>query len=171
LGVAPYASVSALNGVAVAVAKSKGDDAFRAGDFSVAVERFTHVLASEPRFVAALSNRAAAHLAADALDACIADCSTALQLLGVEDAAALPPTLAPRAGCSVDPVPAAGGPRHRAAASTTLVRRGTALCRLQRLAEAAEDYAAALKLDPGNAQLAADLKRIKCRTAVAPSDF
>lgn len=148
---------------AVHATKAGGDEQFRAGDFPSAIATFTTVLEREPRFVGALTNRAAAHLATNNLDACIADCGAALVLLGAEGAAG--------EGGAIDPVPPKGSARHRTFTSTTLIRRGTALCKQERYAEAVEDYTSALKLDPSNVQLAQDIKKAKARTAVAPSDF
>jgi dyslexia susceptibility 1 candidate gene 1 protein len=88
------------------VLKATGDEAFRAGEYATAVERFTHVLSLEPRFVAALSNRAAAHLAAGQLEACVSDCSAALGLLGHVDllGSGGPGAAAPSLGGALDVV-------------------------------------------------------------------
>jgi hypothetical protein len=131
------------------------------------------VLALESRFVAALSNRAAAHLALDQHGLCVADCTLALQLLSFGTAAAHIPATA-----GIDIVAPIASARHTAFVTTTLVRRGTALCQLGDLHGAIDDYAAAVRLDPSNTPVALDLKRLRlrlsstslsvCETAVAP---
>ena len=151
--------------------KAVGDDKFRAGNFAEAIEKFSVALEREPRFVAAVTNRAAAYLASDDAERCIADCGKALELLGADGSGAGATAAPTDGGVAIDCIPPAGSARYKSFVSTTLVRRGTALCRLGRYPEAVDDYAAALKLDPTNTQLAQDLKRAKARTAVSPSDF
>jgi tetratricopeptide (TPR) repeat protein len=150
---------------AVQQLKVRGDAAFKSGEFVPAIEIFSSVLDKEPRFVAALSNRAAALLAHDQPARCIEDCNAVLSLLGHEL------TGAQLVEVDIDCVPPRGSQRHKSFVATTLIRRGTAACRLGQYAEAVEDYTAALKLEPDNAQLVEDLKRVRARTAVSPSDL
>jgi Flp pilus assembly protein TadD len=174
----------------VNVLKASGDEAFRAGEYATAIARFSHVLSLEPRFVAALSNRAAAHLASGDLEACRSDCTTALTLLGHTDvaeggldavalaaaaAAAAAAPLSPSPGAApadparsvLDVVAPVGSNRHRAFVVTTLVRRGTAGAQLGDEAAALRDLSRALALDPRNAQVAAEVKRLQTRAAAA----
>jgi tetratricopeptide (TPR) repeat protein len=157
---------SALCVYAVQQIKARGDAAFRSGEFLPAIEQFNVVLEQQPRFIAALSNRAAALLALDQPARCIDDCNSVLSLLGFDETSS-----GARAEVEIDCVPPRGSQRHKSFVATTLVRRGTAASRLGHYAEAVEDYTAALKLEPENAQLAEDLKRVRARTAVSPSDL
>ena len=154
-----------------AASKASGDDAFRAGDFALAVERFSRVIATEPRFVAALSNRAAAYLAAEDVPNCIADCGAALALLGVgsdsggsaADGAAPSLSAHTQSQAAIDVVPPAGSARHKSFVVTLLVRRGTAQAKVGNLVDALSDYSAAAKLDPTNSSVALEVKRLKAR--------
>ncbi|XP_051239215.1 dynein assembly factor 4, axonemal isoform X3 [Dicentrarchus labrax] len=117
--------------------KDKGDKCFAAGDYLGAVNAYNLAIRLNRKIPALYSNRAACHLRLRNLHKAIEDSSQALDLL-------------------TPPVAANAAARIRAQ-----VRRGSAFCQLQLYAEGLQDYQAALKMDPSNKALQADVQRIR----------
>jgi len=110
-------------------AKSRGNDLFRRGEYIEAVKAYTEALRHVPDSPVYCSNRAMAYLKAFRFEQAESDCNRAL---GFDLS-------------SADRVKA-------------LLRRGTARQHLYRVAEAAEDFRAALKLEPNNRQAREELR-------------
>ena len=103
---------------------------------------------------AVYSNRAACHFMLSDHENCVADCDNALRLL---ETAILAAEKALREGSGERaPMDAAQRSKLR-----TLARRGSAHCLMQNHRLAAEDYEAALLLDPQNMDLKADLVAVE----------
>ncbi|XP_040895170.1 dynein assembly factor 4, axonemal [Toxotes jaculatrix] len=117
--------------------KAKGDKYFATGDYLSAVNAYNLAIRLNRKIPALYSNRAACHLKLRNLHKAIEDSSQALDLL-------------------TPPVDANAAARARA-----FVRRGSAFCQLQLYAEGLQDYQAALKTDPHNEALQADIQRIR----------
>ena len=150
--------------------KAAGDGSFRAGNHAEAIAAFDRVLAAEPRFVAALSNRAAAHLVTENYEQCVDDCTLALGLLGIDVGAELD-VPKPEMG-TLDAVPPQGSARHKDFALKTHIRRATALSKLGRHTSAVTSLEAAVRLDGGkNADLRKQLLRARARAKTSPSDL
>ncbi|KAK2841764.1 hypothetical protein Q5P01_011964 [Channa striata] len=117
--------------------KAKGDKYFANGDYLSAVNAYSLAIRLNRKTPALYSNRAACHLKLRNLHKAIEDSSQALDLMT--------PAVAANAVA-------------RARAS---VRRGSAFCQLQLYAEGLLDYQAALKIEPHNEALQADVQRIR----------
>ncbi|XP_022097392.1 dynein assembly factor 4, axonemal-like [Acanthaster planci] len=117
--------------------KDKGDGFFKSGNYLAAVNAYNLAVRLDSKLPSVYSNRATCHLKLRNFIKCIEDCSKALDLL-------------------TPPVEANAKSRLRAH-----VKRGTAFCELELYVEGLQDYEAALKLDPKNAQLIVDTKKIR----------
>ncbi|KAL7870212.1 hypothetical protein SRHO_G00077090 [Serrasalmus rhombeus] len=117
--------------------KDKGDNFFRTGNYQAAVNAYDLAIKLNRRIPALFSNRAACHLKLRNLHKAIEDSSQALDLLT--------PAVADNA----------------AARLRAHVRRGTAFCELELYIEGLQDYQAALKIDPNNQALQADVSKIR----------
>uniref|UniRef100_A0A8C6UJL3 Dynein axonemal assembly factor 4 n=1 Tax=Neogobius melanostomus TaxID=47308 RepID=A0A8C6UJL3_9GOBI len=117
--------------------KDKGNKCFATGDYHGAVNAYSLAIKLNRKVPSLYSNRAACHLKLKNLHKAIEDSSQALELL-------------------TPAVPANAAARVRAH-----VRRGTAFCQLQLYTEGLQEYLAALKIDPENADLQKDTQRIR----------
>uniref|UniRef100_A0AAV2L3X3 Dynein assembly factor 4, axonemal n=1 Tax=Knipowitschia caucasica TaxID=637954 RepID=A0AAV2L3X3_KNICA len=117
--------------------KDKGDKFFATGDYLGAVNAYSLAIRQNRKMPALFSNRAACHLKLKNLHKAIKDSSEALELL----------------------TPAV--PANAAARARAHVRRGTAFCQLQLYTEGLQEYQAALKIDPENAELQMDTQKIR----------
>ncbi|XP_026221798.1 dynein assembly factor 4, axonemal [Anabas testudineus] len=117
--------------------KDKGDKYFATGDYLSAVNAYNLAVRLNRKIPALYSNRAACHLKLGNFHKAIEDSSQALDLL-------------------TPPVAANAAARARAS-----VRRGSAFCQLQLYAEGLQDYHAALKIEPHNIALQADIEKIR----------
>ncbi|XP_029290227.1 dynein axonemal assembly factor 4 [Cottoperca gobio] len=117
--------------------KDKGDKCFATGDYLGAVNAYNLAIRLNRQIPALYSNRAACHLKLNNVHKAIEDSSQALALL-------TPPVVV-----------------NAAARARANVRRGSAFCQLQLYAEGLQDYQAALKIDPCNEALQADIQKIK----------
>ncbi|XP_017560491.1 dynein assembly factor 4, axonemal [Pygocentrus nattereri] len=117
--------------------KDKGDNFFRTGNYQAAVNAYDLAIKLNRCIPALFSNRAACHLKLRNLHKAIEDSSQALELLT--------PAVADNA----------------AARLRAHVRRGTAFCELELYIEGLQDYQAALKIDPNNQALQADVSKIR----------
>jgi tetratricopeptide (TPR) repeat protein len=139
--------------------KKAGDALLAEGKPQEALGQYTAALATVPVHVGCLSNRAACRMALGDLAGCVEDCSAAVYLLqadaggtgGDEQTRMMLATV----------LPPAGSAKRTSWVVKTLLRRGVALCRLQRLDEAATDYAAASALDPSNEAIQRDADSIR----------
>merc|ERR1711871_14822 len=135
--------------------KTEADSLFKEGNLAGAFKKYSEALAIEPTFVSILSNRASNLLAMGKWSEAADDCSSALDLLGIgsnEKKTNLEP---------VGPVPQKGSPRFKSWVVKTLVRRGTAYCKLSNYQAALKDYEDALKFDADNEALIKDVERMK----------
>ncbi|XP_029010287.1 dynein assembly factor 4, axonemal [Betta splendens] len=117
--------------------KDKGDKYFAAGAYQSAVNAYSLGIRLNRRIPALFSNRAACHLKLRNFHKAIEDSSQALDLL-------------------TPPVAANAAARARAS-----VRRGSAFCQLQLYAEGLQDYQTALRIEPHNEALKADMQKIR----------
>lgn len=117
--------------------KDKGDKCFATGDYLGAVNAYSLAIKINRKLPSLYSNRAACHLKLKNLHKAIEDSSQALELL----------------------TPAV--PINAAARARAHVRRGTAFCQLQLYTEGLQEYLAALKIDPENAELQKDAQKIR----------
>ena len=136
--------------------KEAGDLAFRNGKLEDALAKYNLCLDKDGRFVSALSNRAAVHLALGRNESALQDCTRALELFesvgkaGVEG---------PRGPC-----PPRTSAKWKAWVAKTTIRRGTALHLLggkENILAAIADYESAMRLDPGNEKLKHDLETLQ----------
>lgn len=139
--------------------KSDADSAFRAGKLERAIELYGQALRADAasEWVSGpnaegvvlrcqcLANRAACHLKRSDCDSCVDDATAAITAL------AAAPTAVDEETEAAD----------RRLLLKLLARRGMALGRLQRLKEAREDYAEAVRLRPEDESLRADLRTIE----------
>ncbi|GBF88460.1 hypothetical protein Rsub_01173 [Raphidocelis subcapitata] len=117
-------------------AKARGNELFKKGDYIEAVKAYSEALRHVGDNPVYYSNRAMAYLRAFRFEQAEADCNRALGFdLSVAD-------------------------RVKA-----LLRRGTARQHLYRVTEAAEDFRAAIKLEPNNRQAREELRAIKQQEA------
>lgn len=137
--------------------KADGDKHFAAQELDRAVAAYSEALELDGGFVSCVSNRATCYLAMGNAAKCIEDCTQALDLLRVR--------ANPNAMLPTGPVPAVGSTKRRQWVLKTLVRRGTAHSSLSKFAAAVEDFRDAVKLDPENEGLKADLAQLEEATA------
>lgn len=117
--------------------KDRGNEFFKAENFPAAINAFTAAISLDPSQAILYSNRAACHLKMNDPSACAHDSTKALSLL-------------------TPPVPA--NAKSRLLAYT---RRAAAMTSLGNHAMALLDFEEALKLDPNNDSLLADISRIR----------
>jgi tetratricopeptide (TPR) repeat protein len=151
--------------------KKAGDALLAEGKPQEALGQYTAALATVPVHVGCLSNRAACRMALGDLAGCVEDCSAAVYLLQADAAGAGGAAGAAGAGGAggdeqtrmmlATVLPPAGSTKRTSWVVKTLLRRGVALCRLQRLDEAAADYSAASALDPSNEAIQRDADSIR----------
>lgn len=160
--------------------KKRADQLFASGELATALTTYTEALAVEPTFVSALSNRAACYLALGSARECADDCTTALQLLAVDPAAAshteeqlfismgapsfgTPTSSGQRTQLPSGPVPPVGSQKRRTWVLKTVARRGAAFAALGSFNEALSDYTTACGLEPNDESLRADMAAIQAR--------
>ncbi|KAL5004069.1 hypothetical protein ScPMuIL_017525 [Solemya velum] len=117
--------------------RDKGNSFFQSGNFLAAINAYSHAIRVSPKMPSLYSNRAACHLKLRNFFKSIEDSSKALELLD-------PPV-----------------PQNLASRCKAMIRRGTAFCQLELYVEGLQDYEAALKLDPSNAQVKEDADKIR----------
>lgn len=137
-----------------AQSKAAGDAALTNGQAQEAREHYDRALDSEPTFVSALANRAAACLVLGDLRAAIRDCTDALRVFEMKDDATVS-----------GPMPLEGSEKRRQWVLRTLARRGAAHAQLGDLKDAILDYEAATTYAPHDAKLKADLDTLRAKDA------
>ena len=151
--------------------KGKGDDFYRSGDFSSAVNAYSAAIELDSAAVGCLSNRAACYLHLHKLEECVADCGAALALTP-------PPQPSPQTAAAAADEGGKGRAQDAARALQSrvrlLARRGTALSQLGRFSDAMADFQAAGALDrsdPTFATIASELSRLaECTWQCVDSD-
>ncbi|XP_077289540.1 dynein axonemal assembly factor 4-like [Arctopsyche grandis] len=113
--------------------KDKGDELFRKGNHMGALNAYTHGLKLSDKLPSLYSNRAAVHYAMGNFHKCIEDCSAALDLMTPKCQANLKSRI------------------------TCIVRRAAGLTRIGMLSKAIDEMKCAVKLQPDNDVLKADL--------------
>lgn len=137
--------------------KREGDAHFGAREMGAALAKYGEALAADAGFVSCLSNRAVCHLTMGSCQACVDDCSRALELLQQDAAKGTLP-------CAM---PASGTTKRRQWVLKTLVRRATANAQLGNLEEAIADYQIAVQIEPSSESLAADLATLQAKASEA----
>lgn len=149
--------------------KFEGDMAFANQRIADAAEKFQEALALVPVHIGCLSNLSACRLATGDFEGCISACSDALSLLEVNTDASLPSAAATittsttsvqRDALLASILPKAGSEKRKQWVLKTIVRRGVAYVKVNKLGEAIEDYKIAVSLDPANQDLRVDLNRL-----------
>lgn len=118
--------------------KEKGDDFFRKKNFLAAISAYSTAIKTNPKYFELYLNRAAVHFQMENYYKCVADCSSAYDLL----TPALSLNAKARAIC--------------------LARRGGALCKLGMMRQGYEELVAAIKLTPDDEALKHDAEMIRC---------
>lgn len=118
--------------------KEKGDEFLSKRNFLGAISAYTTAIKTNPKFFELYLNRAAAHFQIENYHKCLADCSSAYDLLT--------PALSLNAK----------------ARATCLARRGAALCKLGMLKQGYGELIAAIKLTPDDEQLKHDAEIVRC---------
>lgn len=118
--------------------KEKGDDFLSKKNFLAAISAYSTAIKTNPKYFELFLNRAAAHFEIANYHKCVADCSTAYDLL----TPALSLNVKDRATC--------------------LARRGGALCKLGMLKQGYGELVAAIKLTPDDEELKHDAEIIRC---------
>ena len=137
--------------------KREGDVHFGARETGAALAKYGEALAADTGFVSCFSNRAVCHLTMGSCQACVDDCSAALELLQQDAAKGTLP-------CAM---PASGTTKRRQWVLKTLVRRATANAQLGNLEEAIADYQIAVQIEPSSESLAADLATLQAKASEA----
>eukprot|EP00605_Chrysophyceae_sp_TOSAG23-4_P002774 GSChrysophyteH1.ASY1.ANO1.3058.1 assembled CDS len=142
--------------------KKTADKEFAEGEVSAALKVYSEALALLPVHVGCLSNRSACKIALGDVQGCIDDCTAALKLLEMK------PGNNDEAKTSVGGVnmltsilPAVGSEKRVAWVLKTIVRRGAAYAKLNKLDHAVDDYTLAASLKPSDEKLKKDLNNIR----------
>lgn len=117
--------------------KEKGDDFLGKRNYLAAISAYSTAIKTNPKYFELYLNRAAAHFQIENYYKCVADCSTAYDLL----TPALSLNVKARAVC--------------------LARRGGALCKLGMLQQGYGELVAAIKLSPDDEELKRDAEMVK----------
>lgn len=119
--------------------KEKGDDFLSKKNYLAAISAYSTAIKTNPKFFELYLNRAAAHFQMENYYKCVADCSSAYDLL----TPALSLNVKARAIC--------------------LARRGGALCKLGMLKQGYDELVAAIKLTPDDEVLKRDAEMVRCQ--------
>lgn len=119
--------------------KEKGDDFLRKKNFLAAISAYSTAIKTNPKYIELYLNRSAAHFQMENYYKCVADCSTAYELLT--------PALA----------------LNVKARATCLARRGGALCKLGMLKQGYGELVEAIKLTPDDEALKHDAEMVRCQ--------
>lgn len=143
--------------------KKKGDADMAEGSIAEAIESYSLALQSSPMHVGCLSNRAAGKLATRDFEGCVADCSTALDILEEDEKKAgkiMSGTGADSLSMLTAILPPRGSDKRKSWFLKTLVRRGAAYAQAKNIDAAILDYGKACALDPTNTTLKEDLTKL-----------
>jgi dyslexia susceptibility 1 candidate gene 1 protein len=152
--------------------KKEADSLLGSGKFDDALQAYSNALSIDSKFVSALSNRGACHLAMGLHQACADDCTQALELLSVDpnntsahqEGTLGLATFGGNPSLPSGPVPPPGSSKRRTWVLKTVARRGVALAQLGKLQAAILDYKLACKLDPSDDNLKRDLDMLEQQT-------
>lgn len=152
--------------------KKEGDALFAEQKAEEAVSKYDLAVKILPVHVSALSNRSACKMVLGQVEGAVKDCELALSLLRFEDIQSQQQQQVISLGknntdgsvlksmmSAVLPPP--GSDKRKQWLLRTLLRKAVALMQLQRLSEATVDYKEALRLDPENKQLQADVANLE----------
>jgi tetratricopeptide (TPR) repeat protein len=147
---------------AVESLKKEGDSLIADKQLQNALLKYNEVLQVLPIYVSALSNRAGCRLALGDIDGAVEDCTTAIELLRVnEDSTLLARNNDLTRNMLSAVLPPPQSEKRKQWLLKTTVRKAVALVQLDRLTEAVEEYQQALKLDTANDQIRSDLENLK----------
>lgn len=135
--------------------KKEADALIGEKQLTSALEKYNQVLDILPIHVSALSNRAGCKIALSDIEGAIKDCSSAIEVLKMNDEH----SFARNDGIknmlsSILPPP--GSDKRKQWLLKTTLRKAVALVQLERFPEAIEEYKEAMKIDPSNNQIKAD---------------
>ncbi|ORY46957.1 TPR-like protein [Rhizoclosmatium globosum] len=132
--------------------KDKGNAFFKKGNLHAAINAFTASLELDSQLIPCLTNRAICHLKLENYEACVQDCSKAMDIITTEQERKMERD--PMAGME-------GIPAYHAMKVKLCARRAAAYIKLNKLEDAMKDYQMAVVMDPKNEALKVDLINIK----------
>jgi dyslexia susceptibility 1 candidate gene 1 protein len=143
--------------------KKEGDKLFGERQVEEAIAKYSEALNILPIHVGCLSNRAASKLALNDFQGCIADCSSALDILQADVQEAGAGIMSHDQGINMifALLPAYGSEKRKQYILKTITRRGVAYRQIARHDKAIEDYEEAVQIDPNNEALRKDLELMR----------
>lgn len=135
--------------------KKEGDALIGEKQLNLALEKYNQVLDILPIHVSALSNRAGCKIALGDIEGAIKDCSSAIEVLKMNDEHVFARTDALKNMLS-SILPSPGSEKRKQWLLKTTLRKAVALVQLERLSEAVEEYKEAMKIEPSDNQIKAD---------------